>query len=171
MRTGYPHTGQFPGLDPLAFADPRQLLLIHAITKLGGRRPNRERRTDMMAFSRKALVRRRTLRTILAGALGAGLLAGSASADQPGDAWITAQVKYELLADDAIEGMAVNVDTFEGIVTLHGKLQSEGEKTRAMLAAEKVDGVRGVRTSMADCSSPQFSRTGVASLSVGDPGK
>jgi hyperosmotically inducible protein len=77
--------------------------------------------------------------------LGALLLAGAASAFQPGDAWTTTQVKFALLADPGVEGMAIDVDTFDGMVTLHGKLGSEAERTRARLDAQKVDGVRGVR--------------------------
>ena len=67
-----------------------------------------------------------------------------AFADRP-DAWITAKVKLELLADEHVKGTRVNVDTTNRRVTLHGAVESEDQKTRAAELARSVEGVRDVR--------------------------
>src|SRR5262245_2481774 len=71
--------------------------------------------------------------------------APAAFADQPNDAWITTKVKMSLLTADQVDGIDINVDTFDGTVTLHGKVDSEAEKQQAQQTARKVDGVRDVR--------------------------
>jgi hyperosmotically inducible protein len=79
--------------------------------------------------------------------LGLGLAlvatAGWVSADSP-DTWITTKAKIALLTADDVSVTDVNVDTADGNVTLHGKVQSEGEKERAAAAVRKVDGVKKV---------------------------
>jgi hyperosmotically inducible protein len=77
--------------------------------------------------------------------LGLGLMtAGSVFADSP-DTWITTKAMIALLTADDVSVTAVNVDTVEGNVTLHGKVKSEGEKERAAVAVRKVDGVKKVQ--------------------------
>jgi len=72
------------------------------------------------------------------------LLSAPAFAEQPEDAWITTKVKLALLTDDVVDGTDVNVDTFDGRVTLHGKVSSAAEKARAATRAKEVDGVSAV---------------------------
>lgn len=102
---------------------------------------------------------------ILSGALVfvlAGALAAPAPADQPTDAWVTTKIKMSLLTDDLVDGLDVNVDTFDGHVTLHGKVGSEAEKTRAVERARQVNGVREVRNLLVVVPDPARKATRVA---------
>ena len=83
---------------------------------------------------------------ILAWSLAAGLLflPLRASADSP-DTWITTKAKIALLTTDGVSAKAVNVDTVDGKVTLHGKVSTEGEKTKAEQTVRKLDGVKDVK--------------------------
>ena len=77
--------------------------------------------------------------------LGLGLLfSGSVFAADTSDAWITTKAKIALLTADDVSVTAVNVDTVEGKVTLHGKVKSDGEKQRAATAVSGVEGVKKV---------------------------
>lgn len=71
-------------------------------------------------------------------------LAGSARA-AASDPWITTKVKMSLLSSEGVSGNAVNVDTFDGRVTLHGTVASAAEKAKAEQVARSVSGVREVR--------------------------
>jgi len=75
--------------------------------------------------------------------LALGFTAVAAAADSP-DSWITTKTKIALLTADDVSGMSINVDTVSGKVTLHGKVATEAEKTRAEQIARKVDGVKQV---------------------------
>jgi hyperosmotically inducible protein len=76
-------------------------------------------------------------------------LAAPVLAAQPEDAWITTKVKMALLTDDSVEGLDVNVDTTEGRVTLHGKVDSDVDKAEAEVIARRVEGVADVRNLLA----------------------
>jgi osmotically-inducible protein OsmY len=78
----------------------------------------------------------------LAGAL--ALAVPAAAVDTP-DPWITTKVKASLLTDDVVDGLAINVDTNDSRVTLHGSVESAAEKARAEELARKVKGVSEVR--------------------------
>lgn len=83
-------------------------------------------------------------------ALFAGLaLAAPALAAQPEDAWITTKVKMALLTDDSVDGLEIDVDTIEGRVTLHGRVDSDVEKAEAEVLARRVQGVADVRNLLA----------------------
>lgn len=69
---------------------------------------------------------------------------GTAIAGPP-DGWVTTKAKIALLTADGVSATAVNVDTVDGKVTLHGKVKTEGEKTRAADAVSRVDGVKDVK--------------------------
>lgn len=86
----------------------------------------------------------RSTRHGVAAAVGALLLATSAMAAPP-DAWITAKTKMALMTTEGVSGTAINVDTVDGNVTLHGKVSSAAEKAKAEAEAKKIDGVRQVR--------------------------
>ena len=77
------------------------------------------------------------------------LVAAPALAAQPEDAWITTKVKMALLTDDNVDGLAINVDTLDGRVTLQGKAKSAVDKAEAESLARKVDGVVDVRNLIA----------------------
>ncbi len=82
------------------------------------------------------------------GFVGASLLvslsAVSASADRP-DVWITSKARIAILSTDGAGRTAVKVDTTNGHVTLHGKVATEEEKSKAEASVKAVDGVKSVR--------------------------
>lgn len=61
-----------------------------------------------------------------------------------GDAWITAAVKLRLLASEETPGLAINVDTDDGVVTLFGVVPTSTAKTTAEAEARKVEDVAKV---------------------------
>jgi hyperosmotically inducible protein len=79
----------------------------------------------------------------------AAALSLPAFADQPQDAYITTKVKMELLTADAVEPLHINVDTLDGIVTLHGQVSTEAAKSAAAAEAKSVKGVKEVRNMLA----------------------
>jgi osmotically-inducible protein OsmY len=85
------------------------------------------------------------VRQVFLGALvAAAVAAGSASAATP-DAWITTKAKMALLTTEGVSGTSVNVDTVNGLVTLHGKVASDAEKQKAEQVARGIEGVTNVR--------------------------
>lgn len=61
------------------------------------------------------------------------------------DAAITAKVKSALLADQSTSGLAIQVETQEGVVQLSGFVESAAEKERAAELALGIDGVKDVK--------------------------
>jgi osmotically-inducible protein OsmY len=61
------------------------------------------------------------------------------------DATLTAEVKTELLINSNTQGMSINVDTEDGVVTLSGQVASEQEKELAGQIAANRDGTQSVR--------------------------
>lgn len=72
------------------------------------------------------------------------LTAAPASAREP-DAWITMKVKTQLILSPSVGGLRIDVDTNDGIVTLHGNVSSDAERDEAKGLAAAVRGVRTVR--------------------------
>ena len=70
--------------------------------------------------------------------------AGLAWSDSP-DTWITTKAKITLLTTDGVSATGVNVDTVDGKVTIHGKVNTADEKTKAEAAVRKLDGVKDVQ--------------------------
>jgi hyperosmotically inducible protein len=64
------------------------------------------------------------------------------------DASVTSGVKTKLIKDSEIHAADINVDTFEGVVTLHGNVPSSGAKRRAAKLAKSVKGVKSVRSKL-----------------------
>lgn len=79
--------------------------------------------------------------------LGLALMLGSAVASFAGahDAWISTKAKLSLLTADGVSVTAVNVDTVDGNVTLHGKVKTEAEKEKAEAAVRGIDGVKNIK--------------------------
>jgi osmotically-inducible protein OsmY len=61
-----------------------------------------------------------------------------------GDAAITSAVKSKFLADTAVSGLKIDVDTKAGIVTLNGMVATRTEADRAVSLARDTDGVTRV---------------------------
>jgi hyperosmotically inducible protein len=59
-----------------------------------------------------------------------------------GDAWITSKVKAQLLADSAVEGTEINVDTVDQVVTLSGTAASAAARQKAIELAAATGGVK-----------------------------
>ncbi len=64
------------------------------------------------------------------------------------DASITAAIKSKLLADKYVKGFAIDVDTYNRVVTLHGELTSNFSKERAGELATKTRGVIQVKNNL-----------------------
>jgi hyperosmotically inducible protein len=60
------------------------------------------------------------------------------------DAAITSAVKGRFLADTAVKGLKIDVDTSAGVVTLNGTVSSRAEADRAMMLARNTEGVTRV---------------------------
>ena len=80
-------------------------------------------------------------------ALMTGTLAVAADTKQPyrPDPWITTKTKLALYPAENVSGTSINVDTFNGRVTLHGKVETAAEKARAEEITKQIEGVLGVR--------------------------
>ena len=61
-----------------------------------------------------------------------------------GDAALTTKVKTKFLADTAISGLKIDVDTKNDVVTLSGTVPSAAEKRKAVEVAKATDGVKSV---------------------------
>ena len=85
-----------------------------------------------------------TLRAIALGAVLSCSVAAPALAAQP-DAWITTKSKLALMTTEGVSATAVNVDTVNQQVTLHGKVHSAEEKAKAEDVVKAISGVQGVR--------------------------
>jgi osmotically-inducible protein OsmY len=60
------------------------------------------------------------------------------------DGAITTAVKAKLLADTAVSGLKIDVDTRAGVVTLNGTVNTRAEADRGMMLARETDGVKQV---------------------------
>ena len=74
------------------------------------------------------------------------LVTSALAADKPpaDDNYIYDSVRQKLAADAVVKGGAIDVDVKDGVVTLKGKVQLPGQKTKAESLAKKVKGVKSV---------------------------
>ncbi|MBK6972502.1 MAG: BON domain-containing protein [Sterolibacteriaceae bacterium] len=61
------------------------------------------------------------------------------------DTTLTTKVKAVLLDDPTVSGLAVNVESFKGVVQLSGFVKTPAERDRAVELARKVGGVKQVK--------------------------
>ena len=99
-------------------------------------------------------MKRHKTHAALLGAALALLVAQHAGAATP-DAWITTKAKMALLTTADVPGTAINVDTVNGQVTLHGTVASADEKTKAETTVRDIDGVTGVRNLLQVVAEPR----------------
>jgi hyperosmotically inducible periplasmic protein len=78
----------------------------------------------------------------------AGTACGKTVGETIDDATITARVKTALLNDPEVGGLAIDVDTSLGVVTMSGVVKSPTEEQRAVAVARRVGGVRDVRSTL-----------------------
>ena len=88
-------------------------------------------------------MQRKIIGICLTAALMAVLTTPLANADVK-DSWITTKTKIALLTNDGFSVKSANVDTINGNVTIHGKVGTDADKTRAELTVRQVDGVKTV---------------------------
>ena len=61
------------------------------------------------------------------------------------DSGITAKVKSRLIGDKYVDAFAINVDTYEGVVTLKGEVTNTIAREQAEKLARSTQGVKDVR--------------------------
>ncbi len=64
--------------------------------------------------------------------------------DTASDIWITSAVRIRLLADTEVPGLEIDLDSWDGVVTLFGIVSSQEAKAAAEADALKVSGVKRV---------------------------
>ena len=77
----------------------------------------------------------------------AGTTSRSARSPTPDDATITTRVKTALLNDPDIKSK-IDVDTFNGVVTLTGAVKTAVERDKAVDLARKINGVSDVKATL-----------------------
>lgn len=60
------------------------------------------------------------------------------------DTAITSKVKAAIFAEPGLKSLQINVETNDGMVTLTGTVNSQGNSDKAVTIARNVDGVKGV---------------------------
>lgn len=61
------------------------------------------------------------------------------------DSWITTKATIVLLTTDGLSVKGANVDTIDGKVTIHGKVATSADRTKAEQTVLEVDGVKTVK--------------------------
>lgn len=78
--------------------------------------------------------------------------AGSATQRSTGqyvdDKTLTARVKTALIDDEQVKARNIDVEAYKGVVSLSGFVDSKSEADRAVLLAQRVDGVKSVKDDM-----------------------
>lgn len=88
-------------------------------------------------------MKRITLTVALVGTLvAAGAVAARADVN---DTWITTKAKIALLTSDGFSVNGVNVDSVHGNVTIHGKVTTAEDRTKAEKTVREVAGVKTVK--------------------------
>ena len=73
------------------------------------------------------------------------LAAGIARAADTPDSWVTMKTKVSLITTEGVDTHDLNVDTVNGVVTLHGKVATEAEKFKAEKVARGIEGAKDVK--------------------------
>jgi osmotically-inducible protein OsmY len=85
------------------------------------------------------------VRVLVAAPIFFAIAAGWAAAADAPDAWLTMKTKIALMTTEGLSTSDLNVDTVQGVVTLHGKVPTQSEKAKAEAEARRVDGVKDVK--------------------------
>lgn len=64
------------------------------------------------------------------------------------DGTISTRVKTTLLNDTDVGGQRIEVETFDGVVTLSGKVKSEADRDKAVALARRITGVKDVKSTL-----------------------
>jgi hyperosmotically inducible protein len=91
----------------------------------------------------------RAAAVVLAAILAIGVAAcGKSVGDTIDDATITTQIKTALLNDPEVAGLKIDVDTFQGVVTLSGRVATRAEEAKAIEIARRTGGVKDVKSTL-----------------------
>jgi hypothetical protein len=82
-----------------------------------------------------------------------------------GDSTITARVKTALIKDPRIQASEIDVQTYQGRVTLNGVVDSAAMAERALEVARATPGVRTIDDKLTLASAPSAKRSGARSSS------
>lgn len=99
-------------------------------------------------------IQRSVLATVLAAAMLAGGVACTSTPTKQSageyidDAAVTARVKTALIQEPGMKATAINVETYRGVVSLSGFVDSQDMARKAVGVAQRVDGVRSVKNDM-----------------------
>jgi len=88
---------------------------------------------------------------VVGGAAAGGYYVGKddRSADRiAADAAITADVKARLIGEPGIRAFTINVDTYNGVVTLKGDVKTGAQRATAERLARKVKSVKSIRNQL-----------------------
>jgi osmotically-inducible protein OsmY len=85
---------------------------------------------------------------VLAAVLATSACGGRTAGRTLDDTTITTRVKTAMLNDPSVGGLAINVDTFNGVVTLSGRVRNQGERDRAIAIARQTGGVNEVKDAL-----------------------
>lgn len=86
--------------------------------------------------------------TALAMVLAVTVACGKTVGEAIDDTTVTTRVKTAMLNDPAVGGLQIDVDTFKGVVTLSGRVESQAERDQAIALARTVDGVVEVKDAL-----------------------
>ena len=86
--------------------------------------------------------------TAASNAMSATASAMNKAGDATVDAAITGKVKTKFLADVDVKGLAIDVDTKDGVVTLNGSADKAGNVDKAVALAKGTDGVKSVENKL-----------------------
>ncbi len=84
------------------------------------------------------------------------------------DAWLTTKATIALLTTDGVSATAVNVDTVDGTITLHGTVGTAAEKAKAEATIQKLDGVKSVKNLLQVVPESQQKRVDASDSDVKD---
>lgn len=81
-------------------------------------------------------------------ATGCAATTGRTAGETVDDSVITSEVNGKIIKDPDLHFLKINVDTFEGNVTLTGKVPSREAEDRLVRLAKQVKGVKSVKTNL-----------------------
>jgi len=94
-------------------------------------------------------------RVVTLGVAFLALVVGSARAADTPDSWITMKTKLALMTTEGVDTWELNVDTVNGVVTLHGKVATDAAKQKAESVAQGIEGVKSVKDLLQVVPKPQ----------------
>jgi osmotically-inducible protein OsmY len=84
----------------------------------------------------------------LSGCAKRGNAAGRPRAAAADDAVVTTRVKTIFINDPVVGAARIDVETFEGVVTLSGRVQSKDQEAKAIELARTIRGVKDVKSTL-----------------------